>query len=59
MVTLETAAGKIVKLKAEMLLEADRALLNTHFSDKAAAVVLRTSGKKGDHGEAEEDEGFH
>ena len=38
-VTLETAAGKIVKLKAEMLVEADRALLNAHFSDKAAVVV--------------------
>lgn len=38
-VTLETTAGKVIKLKAEMLVEADRALLNTHFSDKAAVVV--------------------
>ena len=37
-VTLETTAGKVVKLKAEMLVEADRNFLNTHFSDKAAVI---------------------
>jgi hypothetical protein len=38
MVTLETAAGRVIKLELGLLIETDRALLNEHFGLKAAAA---------------------